>query len=300
MAVHRLSNGDLADVFEQVADLLRAQDANPYRVRAYRQAAGTLRSLERPAAEILEAEGIKALEKLPTVGKSLASSLEELIHSGRLRLLERLLGEVSPEDLFATIPGIGEELAQRIHRELGLETLEELELAAHDGRLEQIRGFGPRRARLVRDALGSMLSRSARRRARLIRQRETSSPWTPPPVAAVLEVDARYRRLAAENRLRTIAPRRFNPEGKAWLPILHEDAAGWSFTAIFSNTARAHELGKTRDWVVIYFERDGHEGQCTVVTEFQGPMSGRRVVRGREAECRRVGRSRELDPAVPV
>ena len=69
--------------------------------------------------------------------------------------------------------------------------------------------------------------------------------------------------------------------------MLHREKDGWSFTALYSNTARAHALGATRDWVVIYFERDGHEDQCTVVTERSGPLAGQRVVRGREAECAR-------------
>jgi hypothetical protein len=68
--------------------------------------------------------------------------------------------------------------------------------------------------------------------------------------------------------------------------VLHAERDGWSFTALFSNTARAHELGKTQDWVVIFYSRDGDEGQCTVVTESRGPLAGRRVVRGRETECR--------------
>jgi len=56
---------------------------------------------------------------------------------------------------------------------------------------------------------------------------------------------------------------------------------------LFSNTARAHELGRTDDWVVVYYyDADHHEGQNTIVTETQGPMKGNRVVRGREAECR--------------
>jgi hypothetical protein len=81
-----------------------------------------------------------------------------------------------------------------------------------------------------------------------------------------------------------IAPRRNNPEGAAWLPILHTYENGWHFTTLFSNTDRAHELGRVRDWVVVYFERDGHEGQCTIVTEYRGPLVGKRVVRGREGE----------------
>ena len=90
---------------------------------------------------------------------------------------------------------------------------------------------------------------------------------------------------------RTIAPRRFNPGGASWLPVLHGERDGWSFTALYSNTARAHDLGRTRDWVVLYWEQDGHEDQCTVVTERTGPQSGRRVVRGREGESAEAARS---------
>lgn len=60
----------------------------------------------------------------------------------------------------------------------------------------------------------------------------------------------------------------------------------WSFTALYSNTQRAHEPGNKRDWVVIHArEDDGLEVRCTIVTEHRGPPSGRRVVRGREGEC---------------
>jgi putative hydrolase len=108
-----------------------------------------------------------------------------------------------------------------------------------------------------------------------------------PPVETLLEVDREYRDGAEAGRLPTIAPRRFNPEGKAWLPVLHAKHGDWHFTALFSNTARAHELGRVHDWVVIYAEdRDHHERQYTVVTPPGGPLAGRRVVRGREAECR--------------
>ena len=206
--------------------------------------------------------------------------------------MERLVGEVSPEDLFSTVPGIGEHLAQRVHHELGIESLEELELAAHDGRLLNVPGFGERRVRGVREALASTLARSTRRRARLIRlhERTANGPVQRPSVGLLLEVDERYRRLAKEGRLRRIAPRRFNPTREAWLPIMHLDLGGWFFTALYSNSARAHDLGKTQDWVVIYSERDGHEAQVTVVTETRGPLEGQRVVRGREAECRRLSR----------
>jgi len=95
-----------------------------------------------------------------------------------------------------------------------------------------------------------------------------------------------YRK-AADGSLRTIAPKRFNPSGEAWLPVPHAQRGEWHFTALYSNTARAHELGRTRDWVVIYYYDGDHvEGQCTVVTESRGALAGKRVVRGREEECR--------------
>ena len=140
------------------------------------------------------------------------------------QIAERLRGTVDAVQLFRTVPGIGPGLAERIHDELHLDTLEALEVAAHDGRLEAVAGVGPRR---------------------------------------------------------------LNPEGKSWLPVLHAHRGGWHFTALYSNTAQAHRLGKVRDRVVIYFyDHDHAEGQHAVVTETRGPLAGRRVVRGREPECK--------------
>ncbi len=107
-----------------------------------------------------------------------------------------------------------------------------------------------------------------------------------PPIATLLEIDALYRKKAARNELKLIAPRRFNPLAESWLPVMHEHRRGWHFTALFSNTARAHKLNKSRDWVILHVMHDAApDWQCTVVTETRGPMKGKRVVRGREAEC---------------
>ncbi len=171
-------------------------------------------------------------------------------------------------------------MAHTIHAELNVDTLEALEVAAHDGRLERIKGVGPRRAAAIRASLAGMLGR------RGLRARVNG-----PGVGLLLAVDREYRSGVRANRLQKIAPRRFNPEGKAWLPVLHADRRGWHFTALFSNTPRAHQLGKTNDWVVIYFSDGDHrEGQHTVVTETHGPLLGQRVIRGRESECRRYYR----------
>lgn len=280
-------NDEIAQVFDEVAALLRAQQADRYRIRAWESGADFLRGLERPVAEVLEEGGRKALVDLPHIGRSLAAAIEELVHTGRLQTLERLRGGVSPEDLYATIPGIGDELARAIHQHLGVETLEELEVAAHDGRLVTVPGIGRRRAAAVRDHLEAHLSRSRRRRARQVAlpAEEAAEAAPRPPVGLLLTLDAEYRAAAEDGVLPTIAPKRFNPEDEAWLPVLHASREGWDFTLLYSNTARAHQLGRTRDWVVAYFEQHGHEDQCTIVTEYRGRLAGRRVVRGREAEC---------------
>jgi putative hydrolase len=120
-----------------------------------------------------------------------------------------------------------------------------------------------------------------------MRRQSHREPVPSPSVELILDVDAEYRNKASAGQLPTISPRRFNPKGEAWLPILHTERALWHFTVLFSNTARAHDLGRTRDWVVVYLYDDHHrEGQCTVVTETRGALIGKRVVRGREDECR--------------
>ena len=278
-------NARCADRLREAADLLEAQGANPFRVSAYRNAADTVRDLPEDVAALIDREGIAGLDALPGVGRGIASALLEMVRTGRWTQLERLRGSSDPVQLFTAVPGLGHRLAERIHDELHVDTLEGLELAAHDGRLETVPGVGPRRAAAIRSSLQSMLARGRLRRG-------TAASGTPeaakgPPVETILDVDHEYRVKAEAGSLPTIAPKRFNPSGDAWLPVLHTMRGDWHFTALFSNTAQAHQLNRTRDWVVIYFYDDQHaEGQNTVVTETHGPLAGRRVVRGREAECR--------------
>ncbi len=275
-AVSVATNATIAERLDQVADLLEMQGANQYRVQAWRAGAATVRSLARPVAELLQREGIDGLDRLPGIGPSLARAVAEISERGTLATLERLRGEGDPLAAMASVPGIGHVFAQRIHNTLAIDSLEELEVAAHDGRLRSVAGFGEKRLAGVRDALATRLS--ARRRAR-------TPAGTSPDVAELLAVDLEYRTKALTGRLPRIAPRRFNPKREQWLPVLHSTRGGVHYTALYSNTALAHRLGRTHDWVVIYFDGKDGERQCTVVTEMQGPLAGRRVVRGREREC---------------
>jgi hypothetical protein len=276
-------NTRAAQIFRECAEILKHQAANPYRVNAYVRAANVLDALQDDVRKMLDKEGADGLVKLPGIGKGLAAAIDEIARTGRLSQLDRLRGEASPETLFQTLPGVGRKLAEDIHDTLHVDTLEALEAAAHDGSLLSVPGVGERRAAAIRAGLAAVLGRGQPRHRR---------HGSLPSVRLLLAIDASYRKQAAAGKLPKIAPKRFNPEGKAWLPILHAEREGWHFTVLFSNTARAHDLGRTHDWVVIYFYDDDHEeGQCTVVTETHGPMQGERVVRGREAECRHFERA---------
>ena len=281
------TNRRLAAKLVELADLLEQQQADGFRVAAYRRAADVLQGLSTPAERLLAEGGRKALEALPAIGCGIAAAIAEMIVTGRWSQLERLRGQLDPESLFRTVPGIGPRLASRICTELHVESLAALEVAAYDGRLERLPGFGPRRLQMVRSVLAERLGRP--------RLRQLRPPSAQPGVATLLDVDSEYRRRAGTGELPTIAPRRFNPAGESWLPILHTSRGRWQFTVLYSNTRQAHELGRVRDWVVIYYQTDElAEGQCTVVTERRGDLAGRRVVRGREAECRaRMARVRD-------
>ena len=274
---------DFADRLREAADLLQAQGANPYRVAAYRKAADTIGRV--PAAEIaglVDREGVDGLDRLPHVGRGIATAIVEMVRTGHWALLERLRGTCDPVALFTVVPGLGHRLAERIHEELHLDTLEGLELAAHDGRLENVPGVGPRRAAAIRASLHAMLVRG--RDLPVTPIRSTASL---PSVTVLLAIDRQYREQGTAGTLPMIAPVRFNPAQEAWLPVLHAERDGWQFTALFSNTAQAHQLKRTRDWVrIFHYDSENAEGQHTVVTETHGPLAGKRVVRGREAECR--------------
>jgi hypothetical protein len=275
--VSHVINDQVAERLEEVARLLDGQGANPFRARAYRTAAASVRALGEPISELLTREGYEGLDALPGVGESIARAIRDLLVHGRLPMLERLRGESDPIRLLSTIPGIGPKLAARLHHELALDSLEDLETAAHDGRLAGLPGIGERRLEGIRDSLAQRLTR--------LRSAVPRPAAALPPVSELLDVDREYREQAEAGALRTIAPRRLNPGGEAWLPVMHARRGRRQYTALYSNTPRAHQLGKTRDWVVLYYDGGDGERTTTVITAERGPLRGRRIVRGREAEC---------------
>jgi len=158
MPVH---NEDVAIIFDEMADLLEIEDANPFRVRAYRNAARSVRSLGRELAEMV-AEG-EDLTQLPGIGKDLAAKITEIVRTGKAHALEKLHRKLPPtlEDLLH-IPGLGPKRVRLMYDELGIETLEQLARAAEAGRLRSLPGFGARTEQRILDALAA--HRSGERR----------------------------------------------------------------------------------------------------------------------------------------
>lgn len=270
-----MDNATIAKCLMDYANVLEADEDNLFRARAYRRAAETILRLNEPVADLLARDGRAGLEALPAIGSHLSFTIDSLVRTGEFRTVRGVGGHVDPRRLFSTLPGVGPFLARTIHEDLGIRTLEDLEVATHDGRLARA-GVGPKRLRGISDALA----------VRLARSRLPEPVHGEPPVALLLAIDQEYRARIDTHLLPTITPRRFNPENEPWLPPYQTDRDGWRFRAIFSNTALAHRLGQTRNWVVITFNDGVNAGQRTIVTETRGDLRGRRVVRGRERECR--------------
>jgi DNA polymerase (family 10) len=144
-----MENIEIAKTFDEVADLLEIQGANPFRVRAYRTAARTISALSTSAESMLEHNGHQ-LEDLPGIGADLAGKIGGLCRTGRLPLLDQLRRK-TPESLVTLlrIPGVGPKRAKLIYQRLGIKTLGQLEKAARSGRLAELRGMGDATAQAI-------------------------------------------------------------------------------------------------------------------------------------------------------
>ncbi|MFC2968259.1 DNA polymerase/3'-5' exonuclease PolX [Acidimangrovimonas pyrenivorans] len=149
MPVH---NSEIAEAFDRIADLLEIEGANRFRVRAYRNAAMTLRSETRSMADLV-ARGAD-LSKLPTIGDDLAAKIAEFVRSGRIRLLEQLRGEL-PEGLVevTAIPGIGPKRTRALYEALDIRSRDDLRRAAEAGRIAALPGFGDKSETKIRAEL---------------------------------------------------------------------------------------------------------------------------------------------------
>jgi DNA polymerase (family X) len=212
----QLLNRMIAGRLDEAAEMLRRQGANRVHVRAYMQAASSVRHWPISMAVMYQHRGVEGLEEVPGVGPHIARVIRELLVHPRLPPLAALLAT-------------GEEPVTAVNAR-------------------------------------------------------------PPSIEELLDIDREYRQKAAAGELPLIAPERFNPTGDRWLPVLHTRRGARRYTALYSNTERAHRLGRSRDWVVVYARDAAGEHQYTVLTATHGVLRGHRVVAGHERECRALDR----------
>ncbi|MEZ5831793.1 MAG: DNA polymerase/3'-5' exonuclease PolX [Dongiaceae bacterium] len=136
-----IRNNEIADIFDEIAELLEIQQANPFRIRAYRTAARTLRGLQREVADSLK-KGEK-LTDLPGIGDDLAGKIKDVVDTGGTELLYRLRREL-PHGLIALLklPGLGPKRAKLLYDKLGISSVAALQKAARAGKLAEIPGLG--------------------------------------------------------------------------------------------------------------------------------------------------------------
>jgi DNA polymerase (family 10) len=137
-----MNNADIADTFEQLADLLEIQNANPFRVRAYRGAARTLEAFPEPLTDWIAA-GDRPLTDIPGIGLDLAEKIKTLVETGQLPLLEELRAQV-PAGVLALlrIPGLGPKKVSQLYHQLGIQDFEQLRVACEAGTVAKLKGFG--------------------------------------------------------------------------------------------------------------------------------------------------------------
>src|SRR3989449_2648112 len=149
-----MQNPDIARLFDEVADLLEIQDANPFRVRAYRNAARTIRDFPESLADLVRA-GTKDLTEIPGIGEDLAEKIAEIVGTGALKLHRQVAAKL-PAGLLdlLRIPGLGPKRVKLLHKKLKVKSGADLAKALDAGRVRKLKGFGAKMEEKIRAGLG--------------------------------------------------------------------------------------------------------------------------------------------------
>src|SRR5205809_263955 len=167
-----MQNPDIARVFDEVADLLEIQDANPFRVRAYRNAARTIRDFPEPIAELVRV-GAKDLTEISGIGADLAEKITAIVTTGELPLRKQLAAKLPPGLLdLLRIPGLGPKRVKLLHKKLKVKSATDLAAALAKPRIQKLKGFGPKIEEKIRTGLG-VAAQSERRL--LLHEAETAA-----------------------------------------------------------------------------------------------------------------------------
>lgn len=183
-----LVNASVAGIFEEIADLLDIQGANPFRIRAYRNAAQTIGALGTDLRTLL-ARGTE-LTDLPGIGEDLAAKVAEILDTGKCRMLEKLHRQVPPAVTeLLRVPGLGPKRVRTLWQELDLSTVEQLLRAAKDGRIRGLHGFGPKTEEKILASTRSYLAGSTRHRLNVAAQHGERIAACLRSVAGVVQVE---------------------------------------------------------------------------------------------------------------
>ncbi len=148
-----MNNVDIAAIFDEMADILEFQGANAFRVRAYRNAARTVRDLPEPVAAIVNGDA-RDVVALDGIGKDLAEKITTLVTTEKLPQHEKLLREV-PSSVMALlrVPGLGPKKAAVLNKQLAIKSLAELRQACEERRVRELKGFGAKTEQTILDGL---------------------------------------------------------------------------------------------------------------------------------------------------
>ncbi len=157
-----MDNAAIADVFDELAELLEFRGENPFRIRAYRNGAKAIRELDEPVSVILD-DPSRKLDDIPGIGKTLVEKTKTLLESGSLAQLTKLRQQV-PEVVIemARIPGLGAKKASKLQQELQIDSLADLRKACQDDRVGKLKGFGAKTQQAILDGL-SIAEQAAQR-----------------------------------------------------------------------------------------------------------------------------------------
>lgn len=158
MPIH---NADIAVIFGEIADLLEIEQANPFRIRAYRNAARIVGELGHEVRVMLDRG--EDLTELPGIGDDLAAKMREIVESGKCRALEKLRTELPPTIIeLLRVPGLGPKRVRTLWHDLDIQTAEQLARAARDGRIRGLPGFGGKTETNILHAVEMQLSKTRR------------------------------------------------------------------------------------------------------------------------------------------
>jgi DNA polymerase (family 10) len=168
-----VQNSDVSDIFNKVADLLEIEGANPFRVRAYRNAARAISSLPRSVSDMIESE--ENLTELPGIGEDLAGKIKEVVQTGSLAQLEALESS-TPSELsrLMKVAGLGPKRVKAIYENLGVVDLQSLKAAAEKGKVRELEGFGKKTEQTILEELEDVEDREER--IKLMEAEQRASP----------------------------------------------------------------------------------------------------------------------------